>query len=195
MQPDEVVQAVLMASRHADAQGVTLGLVSIRRGEGVTYVGQRLSEQLAALSEGRTLFVPSHVVLANKDVLDDAFSRASGHGELMTVVGADARQRDRSPRSPAGPDGVLEANLAALRQFRHVIVDCGDLESGGDGLLVARALTAMLLVVEADRTSKADVTRARQMIERAGGKLLGCVLNKRRYPIPSLVYQLLWGRS
>jgi Mrp family chromosome partitioning ATPase len=48
-----------------------------------------------------------------------------------------------------------------------------------------------VLVVEAGVTNKDQIERAARVIRETGGTLLGCVLNKRRYPIPGWLYRLL----
>jgi len=40
------------------------------------------------------------------------------------------------------------------------------------------------------RTSKSQIDRAAKLVNETGGKLLGFVLNKRRYPIPRWLYRL-----
>ena len=47
----------------------------------------------------------------------------------------------------------------------------------------------VILVVEADRTKRDQIQRAQQTIEMANGKLLGLVLNKRRYVVPKWIYR------
>ena len=47
------------------------------------------------------------------------------------------------------------------------------------------------LVLEAGKTRRQVAIRARKELEEAGGKLLGVVLNKRRYYIPDWIYRRL----
>jgi Mrp family chromosome partitioning ATPase len=49
----------------------------------------------------------------------------------------------------------------------------------------------VLLVLEAGKTRRHVAIRAKKELEEAGGKLLGVVLNKRRYHIPERVYKRL----
>lgn len=46
----------------------------------------------------------------------------------------------------------------------------------------------MLLVVEAERTTGINAIQTRRLIEGAGGRLIGVVLNRRRFVIPGWVY-------
>jgi Mrp family chromosome partitioning ATPase len=47
------------------------------------------------------------------------------------------------------------------------------------------------MVVEAERTRSPIVDQARRSIESNGGRMLGVVLNKRRFHIPRFLYQWL----
>ena len=81
--------------------------------------------------------------------------------------------------------------MVLKRSFSHIIVDCASLKSSSDALIIAPMVDSVVLVVEADRTTKEQVTWAQRTIEKANGKLLGVVLNKRRYPIPELIHRWL----
>jgi capsular exopolysaccharide synthesis family protein len=66
---------------------------------------------------------------------------------------------------------VLESN------FTHVIIDSPPIVSFTDGVLIATLTDGVLLVVEAGRTSRNLVRRARQLLTDVGAKIFGVVLN------------------
>jgi len=72
-----------------------------------------------------------------------------------------------------------------------LLLDCGSLEESLGVLTVASSAEGVVLIVEAGRTPKHQVERVATLIEEAGGNFLGCVLNKRRYPIPGWLYRML----
>jgi len=47
------------------------------------------------------------------------------------------------------------------------------------------------VVVAAGQTRRDEILNAQRTIEQAGGKFLGFVLNKRRYPVPEWLYRRL----
>jgi Mrp family chromosome partitioning ATPase len=49
----------------------------------------------------------------------------------------------------------------------------------------------VILVVESGKTRRQVALTAKRKLEGAGGKILGVVLNKRRYYIPEFVYKRL----
>ena len=88
------------------------------------------------------------------------------------------------------------AYLAQLRErFAYVLIDCPSLKEGNDILGLAPLVNGVMLVIEANRTSRSQIAYLERTIENAGGKILGHLLNKRTYPIPEWVHNKLegWG--
>jgi hypothetical protein len=86
--------------------------------------------------------------------------------------------------------------LEQLRErFAYVLIDCPSLKESTEVLGLAPLVDGVLLVVEANRTQKSQVAYLERSIERSGGKVLGHLLNKRTYPVPSWVFNKLedWG--
>jgi hypothetical protein len=84
------------------------------------------------------------------------------------------------------PQRHYEQLMGALRsQFDLVVLDGPAVSSEPEGLWLASAAGAVLLVVEADRTPSLAAVQALRLIEGSGGKVLGVVLNKRRLVIRS----------
>jgi Mrp family chromosome partitioning ATPase len=48
-----------------------------------------------------------------------------------------------------------------------------------------------VIVVEAGESRRDEILNAQRTIEASGGKFLGFVLNKRRYPVPGWLYKRL----
>lgn len=83
-------------------------------------------------------------------------------------------------------------NLQALRyEFDIVLIDCDSIDRSADAALLAPAADGVVLVVEANKTRRGSVSESIKTINLADGNLLGCVMNRRRYPIPNWIYQRL----
>jgi Mrp family chromosome partitioning ATPase len=82
---------------------------------------------------------------------------------------------------------------AALREMtRHyafVVIDAGASLAAPETALLASPTTGVVLVVRANRTRREVVLRATEALNRARCRILGVVLNDRRYPIPSFLYR------
>ena len=83
-------------------------------------------------------------------------------------------------------------NVQALRIiFDYVLIDCPALSVSDDAAILASSVDGVVVVVEADKTNQEQISRTRQTLEMANGKLLGLVLNKRQYPVPKWLYKRL----
>jgi len=75
--------------------------------------------------------------------------------------------------------------------FDVIVIDAPALNEANEGVVYAQASTATILVVEAEKTRKQVVDHLRDTLETAGAKVMGAVLNKRKFYIPEKVYRRL----
>jgi Mrp family chromosome partitioning ATPase len=96
---------------------------------------------------------------------------------------------------PRGSEGFLHnwysvqqtvaASVNKLRsKYRYILIDCPSLKETPDALRLAPLVDGIVLVIEANRTQKEQILYAERTLERAKGRILGHVLNKRTYVIP-----------
>lgn len=79
--------------------------------------------------------------------------------------------------------------LEALKdKFDYVICDGSSVFGSSDASIVASNFDGLVLVVECERTRWEVVQDAKERLLKAGGKVLGVALNKRRYYIPKALY-------
>ena len=90
------------------------------------------------------------------------------------------------------PSGPIPANPAELvsspamgrlvselrQRFEHIVLDSPPLLLVTDGILLSTLADGVVLVVESGSTSRGALHRVRQILDRAGAKTLGAVLNK-----------------
>ena len=73
----------------------------------------------------------------------------------------------------------MEALLKRLRQdFDHIIIDSPPVLPITDPTILSSIVDGVIMVVECEMTTRAALSRACGVIEHAGGKILGTVLNK-----------------
>jgi protein-tyrosine kinase len=75
------------------------------------------------------------------------------------------------------------------KRFDHVVIDAPPLSGFPESIVLSRKADGVILVVEAGRTRRRAGLWAKQQIEDAGGKILGVVLNKRKFHIPNWLYR------
>ena len=169
-------------------------VTSAQPGEGKTCTAVNLAIGLAQRG------VP--VVLVDADMRRPGVSRALGfstNGAGLSTVLSGAHTLDESLRQaeavpnlwvlPAGPEAPNPADLLsspAMRQimeqlrarFTHVLLDSAPLLLVTDPTLLSGMVDGTLLVVESGVMARRGLARAHKILQSAGGRLLGAVLNK-----------------
>lgn len=193
-----LIYSVLQRSLQSTGQhGFTTALVAAHPAAGTTHLTTLLTQ------------------LLNQDMAESALpldcrELATLCGDPRTLPGSESVSRtgaaNEAPRpSPSafrgswswrGSQDYRAIYLEQLRErFAYVLIDCPSLKESTEVLGLAPLVDGVLLVVEANRTQKSQVAYLERSIERSGGKVLGHLLNKRTYPVPSRVFNKLedWG--
>ncbi len=69
--------------------------------------------------------------------------------------------------------------LSRLRtDFEHIILDSPPVLPTTDPTILSAAVDGVIMVVECEMTTRAALARACKILEHAGGKIIGTVLNK-----------------
>lgn len=80
--------------------------------------------------------------------------------------------------------------VARAKQLYDVVLfDSSPLGKHYDAIVLASSLDGVILVVEAERTTSYELKRAHKMLQEKNIPVLGAILNKRRFPIPRLVFE------
>jgi len=75
--------------------------------------------------------------------------------------------------------------------FDLVLIDSPPAITSPESLSLCRWMDGVILIVEADKIPQPVVEYVRESIVKNGGRILGMVLNKRRYHIPGFLYKRL----
>ena len=169
-------------------------------GEGASYVTQSFAMELARRTRKNTI-IADIATLQKIDIFH--YSRVSSHCCKTDVPHLFVLQEleDEFPdiieesslilpkRRSSDLDRGL-ANLQTLRfMFDFILLDCSSLKESGDAALFSSAVDGVILVVEAEKTRKEQVRNSLATMEMADANILGCVLNKRQYPVPDWLYR------
>jgi capsular exopolysaccharide synthesis family protein len=142
------------------------------------------------------------VVIVDADLRRPGVSKAlalpeNGAGLSSLLSGAHSldevlRQFEALPNLwvlPAGPQPPNPADLLAAHamenvmqelrgRFEHVVLDSAPLMLVTDATILSRLVDGVVLVVESGVTPRRALVRAHKVLESAGGRILGTVLNK-----------------
>jgi len=191
----------IQARNNAAGRSIVVAFTSTRPKEGVSYVVNSFGVELAQRTRQRTLIADvrtlQEVDLCHYSRVPE-FCRPTSLPNLYTLSVDDQitenAEREGHLQVKAG-DSKLEQGLSNLQTLRFafdfVLLDCSAFSVSGDAALFAPATDGVVLVVEANRSRRAEVRNSLNTIEMAAGNVLGCVINKRRYPVPNWLYQRL----
>lgn len=79
----------------------------------------------------------------------------------------------------------------AREVFDYVVLDAPPVHGSSECRVLCTKVDGVVLVIEAGKTRRQVALNAKKQLEEAGGKILGVVLNKRRFYIPEFIYRRL----
>ena len=191
---------------------VVLQFVSSGPGEGTSTVAAGFAAVAASERPGAVLVVScggTDADAARTGTFGNAGAEPAGMASLIEADAA-GRQAEAAIWCDASCEGLLRARLgvsahplmeigaAALRRllnglgerYATVVLDCAPATSP-DSAALSRHCDGTVLVVRAETARVAAVDQARIAVERAGGHVVGVVLNRRRRPLPPWLERLL----
>ena len=140
----------------------TVAMVSCYPGEGTTFVGGSLEKFLVENGKVAVSLVPA------AEFLESRFNSSTA---------------DYSDSANGRQGATVEDQI--------ILVDCPALFFSPSAIRVSPHVDGFFLIVEDDARSKAEIQRAVSTIEAAEGRILGIILNKRRYLLPDWLYSFL----
>jgi capsular exopolysaccharide synthesis family protein len=173
-------------------------------GEGTTEVVVGLGLTIAAGMGRRTAILDCNIT--NPDLHKRFGTGRSGFNEVLAgrLAMEDALQNTTVPNLYVLPIGEqfstfgvyskedLAKAMAGLRQrFDYVLIDSAPFGVTPEATALCDKVDAVVMVVKHGKIRREVVRRTKETIERAGGKVLGVVFNKRKFPIPEFLYRRL----
>jgi Mrp family chromosome partitioning ATPase len=177
---------------------------AVEHGSGCSWLCSRAAEILADAAEDSVCLVDAN--LRDPDI-HRHFGVANPGGLARAVIEPGSMKKfahqlnDRNlwllSSNPANTDSKTLPNLDRIlvrmpqlrAEFRHVLIDAPPASLYGDALGLGQTADGVVLVMEANETRRETARRAKEVLEAAGLKLLGAVLNKRVFPTPEMIYR------
>jgi len=184
---------------------VTIAVTSCESGEGVTTVSTNLA---ACLAKQRDV----EVLLIDGNTASDSLERRLAQGKIAGMMrmpgdtspstwpiqqissnfsvlsSAKAKKKTDIDTFYSSANGCIER---AKERFQFVVLDCPPIRRMFSSLHVFELVDGVILVVEAEKVRREVIEKEVSMLKNAGAKILGVVLNKRRFPIPKFLYRRL----
>jgi Mrp family chromosome partitioning ATPase len=209
----QLLLANLKDSTQRLREGAAIAFTSASVGEGVSHVTQLFAVELARHSGRRTLIVSAERMqsLGVEDYLQMPWNCHPTNIEnvWMLPTKKTGRRNDAEADEDAGHelpqrsflvrvskegeqiDTGLDSVDALRVAFDNILIDCRSLRVSSEAAVLSSSVDGVAVVVEAGQTRRDEILNAQRTIENAGGKFLGFVLNKRRYPVPEWLYKRL----
>ena len=203
---------LLLASLQNGSQnlraGAALAFASASSSDGAGRVAQLFAVELARHTGRRTLVIDSKRLqsLGVEDYLQMPRNCHPTNVDNLWLLPAERSKRRRLREDQDLPrrsflmrvpqDGeVIDTGLGAVDALRvsfdNILIDCGSVKDSTDAALLCSSVDGVVIVVNAGESRRDEILNSQRTIENAGGKFLGFVLNKRRYPVPEWLYRRL----
>ena len=190
--------------------GRVITVTSAQAGEGVSTISRRVALSLTH-HLGDTLLVDAHLCRASNEPTEGRVAPAPGLAEAIAGTSAiesliavdEKKQLHLLPAGYCARHSMLlvassdfdRLMLLLRRRYKWIVIDAPPIALVQDAAAISRAADGTIIVVRAECTRTEVVAEAQRVITRAGGKILGAVLNRRRYYIPNWLYRTLYGQA
>jgi Mrp family chromosome partitioning ATPase len=166
-------------------------------GEGTSTVAAQFAESLASDARLRVLLVDAHARRPAYGPGGVPQTAPRGHAaERAGSDPAEARNLDLLPLlEEQRAEQLLEVN--AMRDsleevasgYDWIVLDGPPVLESPDAAPLGSVADGVIVVVQAGRTKRPVLARSVDLLRRAGGRVLGTVLNRRRLEIPGFIYR------
>lgn len=174
----------------------TVMFLASQGGEGTSTVAAQFALVLAGDERLRVLLVDAHT---RRPAYRPDGSSATDRPE-RAAPGWPARSDSWSPdlmplpdeargESMVSPDALREALDGVASAYDWIVIDGPPVLESPDAATLGAVADGVVVVVQAGRTKRPVLSRAVDLMGRAGGRVLGIVLNRRRLEIPGFIYR------
>lgn len=209
----QMLLANLKSARNDLRGGAVIAFTSPAGGEGVSHVTQLFAVEMVRYTGRRTLVIAAERLqtLGVEDYMQMPWNCHPTNIENLWMLPANGSRRVNGHSEDYSDDQQLPKRTQLMRMgkqdeeldtglnsvdalrvsFDNILIDCGPVSGAADAAVLASNVDGVVIVVEGGRSRRDQILNAKRTIEQAGGKFLGFVLNKRRYPVPEWLYRRL----
>jgi len=187
-------------ARYANSDVKSILFLGTARGDGASTAAFNFAQSLAQDLDTRVLFISA-----------DLRGPVPAHGRIDPGLTSLAASEERAPALalqgnvhvlPSGRDYAdpvvlfqskrFQSFMAQVSgQFDYIVVDGPPLNEAPESIALSSRVDGIILVIDAQHTRRKIALRAKQRVKEIGGKLLGVVLNRRKYYVPGWLYKLI----
>jgi len=184
---------------------LTIAITSCVAGEGVTTTASNLAASFAQDSDVEVLLIDGNsecrglerclkqgklpgVPRMPEDSCPTTWPLTRLDENLHVLSASKSKRRIEIDTFFSGVNGALDR---AKEKYRVVILDCPPIPKMYSSLHLFEKVDGVIVVIEAERVRSEVIENNLTILKDAGADILGCVLNKRRFPVPKFIYRRL----
>ena len=197
---ENIKTQIFNSMKNTGKSSYIVGVTSCSRGEGVSTVAVGLAYVVSLFENENVLLVDSNLHHPDSDEVL-GYNRPTGLYE-MSVKEQIPRQDGDSGNFFSNPamqnyiasvDGSKKVNklLPSVERLNYklIVLDLPSISEGISAIKSASQIDGIIFVIESEKVRREVVLNAKEKLEKSGAKILGVVLNKRRFYIPRWLYQ------
>lgn len=190
----------------ATAQGMVLTFVGASPDEGVSTLTREFAKLSSLVLGHRVLLLDGdhgngrHAEHLGVEIFSDFAAVAEGRKKLSDAI-VTVVQNELS-FAAISLNGTFTARIAARPEFNDVfntlrkkfdliLIDAPPVRNSSEALAFTKVSDGVVLVIQAESTRWQVAKQAKESIEKAGGKVIGAILNRKRRHIPEFIYKRL----
>lgn len=204
---DEVTRIKVNIMRRRDSQVKSIMIAAANKGEGTSTVAANLALSIGLAEKARVLLIdanlrqPTQHVWFGREQQNGLIDLVTGKMGLAEVVKETPFANIKLITAGFFPPGENKLDVLSgipqeikerlEKDFDWVIYDTAPVSSYPDTLLISPLADGIVLVIMAEKTRRAAVQKVKESFESINAKILGGVLNGRRYVVPKFIYKRL----
>ncbi len=204
---DETIKLVqrLFSSKNSETPQIVV-FSGVEPGCGCSWVCARVAEILAPHVEGSVCLIDANYhsnstarhfetekleKVPNERTLPPILHNGQPPGTTGRLWLASFRQPEGGWQTPGSLDR-LRSRLSEMRKdFTVILIDAPPINTYADAALLGSMADGVVMILQANQTRREAAERAKEILDAAGVRVLGAVLNKRTFPIPDFLYRRL----
>ena len=197
---DQLIHCVFQPGTSQVKKSSIVAFASASTGAGSSSISLEIGLELARYEKERTAVIDARrLQTISKSDLEKwarlCAAAGTGFSWLKNEVEAPASGEPKSRKQATlwqSEETFRQDCLQLLRSyFNHILIDCHSLSVPTTLTLMAKLIDGVVIVASAGQTRRDEMQRVERVVEMAQGKVLGFVLNKRKYPIPKWLYGMI----